>query len=34
MAKYLIEASYLSKGINGLMKEGGTRRRQAVIRCP
>jgi uncharacterized protein with GYD domain len=30
MAKYLVEASYLSKGINGLMKEGGTRRREAV----
>jgi uncharacterized protein with GYD domain len=30
MAKYLVEASYLSKGINGLLKEGGTRRREAV----
>lgn len=30
MAKYLVEARYLSKGINGLMKEGGTRRREAV----
>jgi uncharacterized protein with GYD domain len=30
MAKYLVEASYLSEGINGLMKEGGTRRREAV----
>jgi uncharacterized protein with GYD domain len=30
MAKYLVEANYLSKGINGLMKEGGTRRREAV----
>jgi uncharacterized protein with GYD domain len=30
MAKYLVEANYLSKGINGLIKEGGTRRRQAV----
>jgi len=30
MAKYLVEASYLSKGINGLIKEGGTRRRAAV----
>ncbi|HEX8787311.1 MAG TPA: GYD domain-containing protein [Telluria sp.] len=30
MAKYLVEASYLSKGINGLMKEGGSRRRKAV----
>lgn len=30
MAKYLMEASYLSKGINGLLKEGGTRRRAAV----
>lgn len=30
MAKYLFEASYLSEGVNGLLKEGGTRRRQAV----
>jgi uncharacterized protein with GYD domain len=30
MAKYLVEANYLSKGINGLLKEGGTRRREAV----
>ena len=30
MAKYLVEASYLSEGINGLLKEGGTRRREAV----
>jgi uncharacterized protein with GYD domain len=30
MAKYLMEANYLSKGINGLLKEGGTRRREAV----
>jgi uncharacterized protein with GYD domain len=30
MAKFLVEASYLSKGINGLLKEGGTRRREAV----
>jgi uncharacterized protein with GYD domain len=30
MAKYLVEASYLSKGINGLLKEGGTRRREAI----
>jgi uncharacterized protein with GYD domain len=30
MAKYLVEANYLSKGMNGLLKEGGTRRREAV----
>jgi uncharacterized protein with GYD domain len=30
MAKYLVEANYLSEGINGLLKEGGTRRREAV----
>lgn len=30
MPKYLIEASYLSAGVNGLLKEGGTRRRAAV----
>jgi uncharacterized protein with GYD domain len=30
MAKFLVEASYLSDGVNGLLKEGGTRRREAV----
>lgn len=30
MPKYLIEASYVGEGINGLLKEGGTRRRTAV----
>jgi uncharacterized protein with GYD domain len=30
MPKYLIEANYLSEGMKGLIKEGGTRRRQAV----
>jgi uncharacterized protein with GYD domain len=30
MPKYLIEANYLSEGMNGLLKEGGTRRRAAV----
>jgi uncharacterized protein with GYD domain len=30
MPKFLIEANYLSEGINGLLKEGGTRRRAAV----
>jgi uncharacterized protein with GYD domain len=30
MAKYLIEASYVSEGIKGLLKEGGSSRRDAV----
>ena len=30
MPKYLFEANYLSEGIKGLLKEGGTRRRAAV----
>jgi uncharacterized protein with GYD domain len=30
MPKYLFEADYLAEGINGLLKEGGTRRRAAV----
>jgi uncharacterized protein with GYD domain len=30
MPKYLFEADYLSEGINGLLKEGGTRRLAAV----
>lgn len=29
MAKYLIEASYVAEGIKGLLKEGGSSRRQA-----
>lgn len=30
MPKYLVEASYLTEGIKGLLKEGGTGRRAAV----
>jgi uncharacterized protein with GYD domain len=30
MAKYLIEASYTSEGAKGLMKDGGSKRRQAA----
>lgn len=30
MPKYLIEATYVGEGISGLLKEGGTRRREAV----
>ena len=30
MAKYLIEARYVGEGIKGLLKEGGSSRRQAV----
>jgi uncharacterized protein with GYD domain len=30
MPKFLVEASYLKEGLNGLIKEGGTRRRGAV----
>lgn len=30
MAKYLIEVNYVGDGISGLLKEGGTRRREAV----
>jgi uncharacterized protein with GYD domain len=30
MPKYLVKANYLGEGINGLLKEGGTRRRAAV----
>jgi uncharacterized protein with GYD domain len=30
MPKYLVQASYLSKGIQGLLQEGGTRRLEAV----
>jgi uncharacterized protein with GYD domain len=30
MPKYLIKASYTTEGTKGLLKEGGTRRRQVV----
>jgi uncharacterized protein with GYD domain len=30
MAKFLVKASYSADGARGLIKEGGTRRRQAV----
>ena len=30
MGKYLLTASYTSEGAKGLMKEGGTKRRQAA----
>jgi uncharacterized protein with GYD domain len=30
VAKYLIEANYLGEGLKGLLKEGGSSRRQAV----
>jgi uncharacterized protein with GYD domain len=31
MTKYLFEANYVGDGIKGLMREGGTRRRDAVV---
>jgi uncharacterized protein with GYD domain len=30
MQKYLIQANYVGQGVNGLLKEGGTRRRAAL----
>ena len=30
MAKYLLQASYLVDGVNGLLKEGGTSRKSTV----
>jgi uncharacterized protein with GYD domain len=30
MAKYLLQASYTTEGVKGLLKEGGTSRRDAV----
>ena len=30
MPKYMIQASYVSEGLKGLLKEGGTKRREAV----
>jgi uncharacterized protein with GYD domain len=31
MTKYLFEANYVGEGIKGLMREGGTKRRDAVV---
>ena len=31
MSKYLFEANYVGDGIKGLMREGGTKRRDAVV---
>lgn len=31
MTKYLFEANYVGDGIKGLMREGGTKRRDAVV---
>lgn len=31
MTKYLFEANYVDEGIKGLIREGGTKRRDAVV---
>jgi uncharacterized protein with GYD domain len=31
MTKYLFEANYVGEGIKGLMREGGTKRRAALV---
>jgi uncharacterized protein with GYD domain len=31
MSKYFFEANYVGEGIKGLMREGGTKRREAVV---
>ena len=31
MTKYLFEGNYVGEGIKGLMREGGTKRRDAVV---
>ncbi|MET3172488.1 UNVERIFIED_ORG: uncharacterized protein with GYD domain [Arthrobacter sp. UYCu721] len=31
MTKYLFEANYVGEGITGLMREGGTKRRDALV---
>jgi uncharacterized protein with GYD domain len=30
MPKYMVQASYIGEGLKGLLKEGGTKRREAV----
>ncbi|MBW2491164.1 MAG: GYD domain-containing protein, partial [Deltaproteobacteria bacterium] len=32
MPKYMIQASYVGEGLKGLIKEGGTKRREEVAR--
>lgn len=33
MTKYLFEANYVGDGIKGLMREGGTKRREALVQA-
>ncbi|ABK02331.1 uncharacterized protein with GYD domain [Arthrobacter sp. PvP102] len=33
MTKYLFEANYVGEGIKGLMREGGTKRREALVQA-
>jgi uncharacterized protein with GYD domain len=33
MPKYMIQASYAGEGLKGLLKEGGTKRREAVAQA-
>jgi uncharacterized protein with GYD domain len=33
MAKYFFRANYVGKGVDGLLKEGGTKRREAVTKA-
>jgi uncharacterized protein with GYD domain len=33
MAKYLFKANYVGKGVEGLLKEGGTSRRETVTKA-
>ncbi len=33
MAKYLVQARYVGKGVEGLLKEGGSARREAVAKA-
>ena len=33
MPKYMVQASYVGEGLKGLLKEGGTKRREAVVKA-
>jgi uncharacterized protein with GYD domain len=33
MAKYLVQANYTDEGLAGLLKEGGSKRREAVVKA-
>ncbi len=33
MPKFMVQASYVGEGINGLLKEGGTQRKEVIVKA-